>query len=188
MTARRLAFTNKKVRGIPRRLRAIKIWAESLAGKYPLNLSPEDRYWNLKIPALLTLVQGKQTSVKIQSICAQQLINAAHRIYLAKPNTSVKSRVTCCVVLPDMFASEICIYTSEEYFKEQVSDGPSRFGVLERVQGKSLAQMWGLEIPTGFSEIGVSRTDENDDGISFVSEHWYFGEIGKPTIQHGLAR
>jgi hypothetical protein len=179
MTARRLALTNKKVRGIPRRLRSLARWAESWTGEFPSDLNPDDGYWNVKIPVLLTLIQGKQTSIEIQSFCAQQLIYAAHRVYLAKPDSSNAFRVTCCVTLPSMFSSEVCVFTSEEYFKEHTNNGRNRFGMLEKIQYKSLAKMWSLEIPKGFSEIGIMRTDEDENGHSCISEHWYFGEVSK---------
>jgi hypothetical protein len=177
MTARRLALTNKKVRGIPRRLRALGRWSESWDQRFPSDLSVDDRYWNVKIPVLRTLVQGKQTSIGIQSFCAQQLINAAHKIYLAKPETSTSFRVTCGIVLPDMFASELCIFTSEDYFNEHTLNGKGRFGELQKIQGRSLAEAWNLTVPGGFFEIGVLRTDEDEDGKPCWSEHWYFGEV-----------
>lgn len=179
MTVRRLALTNKRVRGIPRRLRSLARWAESWTGEFPSKLNPNDRYWNTKIPVLLTLIQGKQASIQNQSFCAQQLIKAAHKIYLSKPDASEAFRVTCCISLPDMFSSEICIFTSEEYFGEHTNSGRSCFGMLARIQDKSLAKLWDLEIPKGFSEIGIQRTGEDEDGNPYISEHWYFGEVSK---------
>jgi hypothetical protein len=182
MTARRLSF-DKKLRGIPRRLKALKRWAETWSDYFPSNLRAEDRYWNVKIPVITSLVQGKQTSKELQSFCAQQLINATHKIYLAKPDAS-NYRVTCCIVLPDMFASELCIYIDENYFNEHTSNGLNRFGLLERIQDKSLAKEWGLEFPENFSEIGITRTMESDDGKIYVSENWYFGDLSPKRLTH----
>lgn len=39
MTARRFSFSNKKLRGIPRRLRALTRWKKSLSGYYPSQLT-----------------------------------------------------------------------------------------------------------------------------------------------------
>lgn len=80
-----------------------------------------------------------------------------------------------------MFASELCIYTDENYFNEHTSNGINRFGLLEKIQGKSLAQEWGLEIPQGFSEIGILQTMEGDDGKIYVYENWYFGDVSPKT-------
>ena len=52
-----------------------------------------------------------------------------------------------------------------------------RFGKIEKIGGKSLAQEFGLELPEGFNELGILRTEEDDDGNPYISEQWYFGEI-----------
>src|SRR5690606_18154730 len=39
MTARRFSFSNKKLRGIPRRSRALTRWKKSLSGYYPSQLT-----------------------------------------------------------------------------------------------------------------------------------------------------
>ncbi len=181
MTARRFSLSNKKLRGIPRRLRALARWKNSFSGYYPNQLTPEEKYWNYKIPVYRNLVEGKQTTKSIQAFCAQQLIDAAHLIYKAKPQDAKHSRVTCVISLPCMFSSELCIYTSEEYFKEHAAEHTGRFGKIERIQGKSLAQEYGLELPEGFNELGVLRINEDDDGNPYISQHWYFGEVH----QHG---
>lgn len=177
MTARRFSFSNKKLRGIPRRLRALTRWTKSLSGYFPSALTAEEKYWYYKIPVHRNLVEGKQTSKSIQAFCAQQLIDAAHHIYKAKPQDTEYSRVTCVISLPCMFTSELCIYTSEEYFNEHTVAQIGRFGKIEKIQGKSLAQEFGLVLPEGFNELGVLRTDEDDDGNPCISEQWYFGEV-----------
>lgn len=46
MSMRQLAFTNKKLRGVTRRVRSLKRWSESSGGYFP-DLSEGDRdYWN----------------------------------------------------------------------------------------------------------------------------------------------
>ncbi|WP_082045908.1 MULTISPECIES: DUF3916 domain-containing protein [Pseudomonas] len=177
MTARRFSFSNKKLRGIPRRLRALARWKKSFSGYFPSQLTPEEKYWNYKIPVYRNLVEGKQTTKSIQAFCAQQLIDAAHHIYKAKPQDAEYSRVTCVISFPCMFSSELCVYTSEEYFKEHTVEQIGRFGKIERIQGKSLAQEFGLELPEDFNELGVLRIDKDDDGNPYISEHWYFGEV-----------
>lgn len=77
---RRIAFSNKKIRNTPRRLRALKAWAASYEGYFPKDLPIDQGYVNCKIPVLETLVEGKQTTFAIQKECAQQLINTAHHL------------------------------------------------------------------------------------------------------------
>jgi len=181
MSIRQLALSNKKLRGIPRRLRSLKKWSMSYASKFP-GISDYDYscgYWNVKIPVHLSLVQGKQTNRSIQSFCAQVLIDAAYDVYLAKPSHENNIRVTCCIVLPDMFSSELCLFTSEEYFNEHTRPGNNYFGQLSLLNDRSLIKEWGLKLPSGFSELGVLRVSENDEGEFYSSEHWYIGEVSK---------
>lgn len=180
---RRLSLTNKKLRGVPRRLRSLKRWSESYESYFP-NVYESDYisgYWNAKIPVDMALVQGKHTDVGIQSCCAQMLIDAAYHIYNAKV-AGDDVRVTCCIVLPDMFASELCIFTAEEYFLLHTSEGKSRFGQITVLKDRSLEKEWELDLPDGFSEVGILRVDEDEDedeeGNPYYSEHWYFGEVG----------
>lgn len=176
---RRFAFTNKKLRGIPRRLRSLKRWTESCESFLP-DISDDDYkagYWNEKIPVDMALVQGKQTHAGIQSLCAQALIDAAYKIYHAKPADD-DVRVTCCIVLPDMFASELCLFTAEEYYNLHTTKGTSRFGEITLLHDRSLATEWSLHLPDGFSELGVLRTEVTEEGNVYCSEHWYLGEVG----------
>lgn len=178
---RQLAISNKKLRGMPRRLRSLKRWSESYASKFP-EINSEDYsygYWNVKIPVHFSLVQGKQTSRDIQSYCAQALINAAYEIHQAKPANKNDIRVTCSIVLPDMFSSELCLFTSEEYFDMHTSPGVNVFGQLSLLRDRSLIREWGLKLPRGFSELGILRVCENDEGELYHSEHWYIGEVSK---------
>ncbi|CAI1094371.1 DUF3916 domain-containing protein [Serratia plymuthica] len=181
MTMRRLALSNKKLRGIPRRLRSLKKWSESYESHFP-DIQGSDYsygYWNVKIPVHLALVQGKQTNSNIQSFCAQALIDAAYNIYRARGDNGSNIRVTCCIVLPDMFSSELCLFTSEEYFNEHTQVGNGFFGQLSLLSDRSLIKEWNLKLPNGFSELGVLRVSENDEGELYHSEHWYIGEVNK---------
>ena len=168
----------KKLRGIPRRIRALRRWASSADKYYPSDSELCDKYWNYKIPVMRSMVEGKHSTLELKSICAQELINATHYIFLAKPKTAdTKSRVTCCICIPEMFSSEICIFNSDEYFKEHTTEGLGRYGKIENITGKSIIDVLGLIIPDDFKELGIMRTFEGDDGIIYTSEHWYIGEV-----------
>ncbi|RPD97562.1 DUF3916 domain-containing protein [Candidatus Pantoea deserta] len=178
---RQLAVSDKKLRGIPRRLRSLKKWSESYISNFP-TIADEDYsygYWNVKIPVHFSLVQGKQTSRNIQSYCAQMLINAAYDLYQSKPADKDEIRVTCSIVLPDMFSSELCLFTSEEYFNMHTQPGNNIFGQLSLLHGRSLVKDFNLELPKGFAESGILRACENDEGEIYLSEHWYIGEVNK---------
>lgn len=154
----------KKLRGVPRRLRALKRWSEGFAGDFPSRetLALTNRYYNWKIPVDANLVEGRQATRDIQRTCAQRLIDACGHLLADKPEFARETRVTCVVCLPDMFISEVCIYLDEAYYRGHITGG--------RIVGRRLSAEWGLELPEGVDELGV----EVDDG----GERWYFGEVG----------
>ncbi|MGE8101471.1 DUF3916 domain-containing protein [Pseudomonas fluorescens] len=174
---RRIAFSNKKVRNIPRRLRALAAWAASYEGYFPDELPVEQGYANRKIPVLETLVEGKQTTFAIQKECAQQLINAAHHLLQARPEDTINCRIVASILTPDMFSSEICIYTDMSRYRGHVLPFDYEHFCQTRITDKSLATEWGLIVPAEMNEVGFHFVHEDEDGQKFESEHWYFGEV-----------
>lgn len=175
---RRLSLTNKKVRGVARRLRALHKWSDSFSGWFPDELNSTDRYCNWKLPVLSGLVEGKQTTQAVQAECAQRLINACAHLIAAKPHWANNCRVTCSVVLPDMFSSEVCIYLDEDYYQGHVREGVYEYGTTTRIQSKSLAQEWGLTLQPGINELGVLLDySSKEDDWSLQGERWFYGEV-----------
>ncbi len=175
---RQISLTEKKVRGVPRRLRALKKWAECFSGWFPEGLEAESRYCHWKIPVLSSLVEGRRAKRPIQIECAQRLIEATGHLIASKPAYANKFRVTCVICLPDMFSSEICIYLQEDYFQSMTAESVGRGGTTITIKERSLAEEWGLTLPEGVSELGVAvdyRSEEDD--WSLVGERWYFGEV-----------
>lgn len=173
MTQRRLALSDKKIRNIPRRLKALAAWASDFEGYFPDELTLEDKYCNWKIPVLTTLVEGKQATNPIRKECAQQLINAAGHLHLARPANTISCRVVANIVLPNMFSSEICIYTNLDYHRSHVSPVSSE----NCIRGKSLAEEWGLVLPEWMAERGTRCSGTDSDGEPYEVEQWYFGEV-----------
>jgi len=177
---RKLVNPNKKLRGIPRRLRSLKIWSESFANNYPTDnqLDPVDAYWNYKIPVDLNLVEGQHSTPEVKRACAQELINACYRLMSAKPKTSGYSRVTCVVCLPNLFTSELCIYRELEYFESHTIGHKNEYGESKVIVGRSLANEWSLVLPNGVQERGVSHNFHSpEDDWQDTGECWYFGEL-----------
>jgi len=175
---RRLSLTNKKVRGVGRRLRALHKWSDSFAGWFPGELDPKERYCNWKIPVLSGLVEGKQAKQVILAECAQELINACAHLMAAKSQSAGTYRVTCSIALPDMFSSEVCIYMDEDYYQGHVKEGTYEFGSITCLREKSLANDWALKLPPGVEELGVYLNFSSiEDDWSLLGERWFFGEV-----------
>ena len=173
---RQLALTNKKLRGIPRRLRALKRWSESFQGCFPEGLSEQDRYRNIKIPVNAAIFAPRPGALSIRKVCAQLLLDACARLHEAKMRRGIPWRVVTTVCVSDMFSSEICVYTSEAYFQSHVQASENATGKTSIISGRSLAREWGLVLPAGFEERGLSydyRGFQDKDDWD-VREDWYF--------------
>ena len=195
--SRRLVPHSKKLRGVPRRLRAIRRWPDEVATSFPPDeeLQPENKYWNWKIPVDLNLVESRWTTDEISRVCAQILIDACARLAAAKPTSANNYRITGVFCFPDIFTSELCIYLSEDYFLSHVSPSSNEYGQTTLIQGRSISDDWGLTLPEGFAEVGLT-VDYHDPESDWhlVGERWYFGEVAhdansslKPTPLHGPA-
>jgi hypothetical protein len=177
---RKLINPNRKLRGIPRRLRSLRIWSDSFANNYPTDnqLDPGDSYWNYKIPVELNLVEGRHSTLEIKRACAQELINACSHLISAKPKSNGFSRVTCVICIPDMFTSELCIYLDQEYFESHTIGHKNEYGEARVIQGRSLASEWNLTLPSDMGERGVSKNFHSLEGEwQDTGECWYFGEL-----------
>ncbi|WP_231124070.1 DUF3916 domain-containing protein [Burkholderia vietnamiensis] len=171
-------MSEKKLRGIPRRLRAVKKWPERLLSCIPGNVwNANEPYWNWKIPVHHSLVLGRYATPATRRACAQGLIDASAHLLARKPAEIRSARVTCAICLPDMFASEVCVYLDEDYFSAQVHEGENVFGERKFIRDRKLSSEWALHVPTGISELGIIVKNLDEDGRSFEYECWYFGEI-----------
>jgi hypothetical protein len=162
-------------------MRALRQWAASFANYFPSaqELAENPRYWNWKIPVDSGLVEGRYTTPELQQECAQLLIDACSSLIGAKPEWAKSHRVTCCICLPDIFTSEICIYSDEDYYQGKVSRSSSEYGYQEPIESRSLAAEWGLALPRNATEIGVLWRYDASDSVEdhYVSEHWMYGEV-----------
>lgn len=173
MSQRRLALSNKKVRNIPRRLRALAAWAADFEGYFPPELTQEEKYCNWKIPIHMSMVEGKQATPELRRACAQHLINAVEHLRKSRPPHAIDCRVVAAICLPSMFSSEICIYTDLEYHRGHIPyEGSDCIDTSE-----SLAREWGLILPASMKERGLRYTVEDWEGKPYEGERWYFGEV-----------
>jgi hypothetical protein len=173
--ARRLISSRKKLRGVPRRLRALRTWANTFKGYFPAKseLHPADHYWNLKLPVDLNLVESRWTTDEIRTACAQALVDAAEHLFSAKPEWASGYRVTASVTVDSLFSSEVCIYLDEAYFLSHASPNESN----EALAGRSLSQAWGVQLPPAFGEVGLRTYNESDEGEKIPKESWWWGEV-----------
>lgn len=185
---RRLSLTNKKLRNIPRHLRAITRWAESFEDCFYEELSSPPDYVNLRIPVIENLVEGKQTTPDILTHCAQQLINVAGHLFKARSDDAPECWIVACIMVPDMFSSRVCVYTDKGRYLGHTQPFDYEYFRQIRITGQSLACEWGLVVPPGLHEVGFQFIHEDEEGNTFESEHWYFGEVSTTDDDPGAGR
>ncbi len=176
-------YRQRKLRGIPRRLRALRKWAKDFSGKYPselqVALNKNPKYWNWKIPVARALVVGPYTTTAIQRECAQLLINACSFLMAARPVWAAQHRITCLICIPDVFTSEVCIYFDESYYQSKAAPAVNEYGCQELIAKRSLVDEWALCLPDAVAELGIfwrhdASANEDDH---YVSEHWMYGDV-----------
>lgn len=170
-----------KLRYAPRGLRYLQRWSDRFGDYFPAeeDVRENPRYWNEKIPVYAALVDRPTTNAAIQRECAQRLIDACAHLMAAKPASLSHVRVTCCIVLPDMFGSELCLYIDEAYYRDHVKPGPRDHGSATSLGPRSLASEWGLRVPPGMHELGIAIDyPETAAYCGWASDLWYFGELG----------
>ena len=126
-------------------------------------------------------MEGRHARHKGEAQAAQALINACNRVIRSKPADKRAYRVTATVCVPDLFTSELCIYSSEEYFQSKVVPCEDGQGSIREITGRSLAKEWGLRLPEGMAELGVvwNFTKSGDPDDHYVGEHWVYGEVSQ---------
>lgn len=173
---RRLAIKpSKKLRGISRRLRALRKWSESFYNYFPNSFPDGELYWNWKIPVHASLVEGKFSSDEIRRECAQYLIDACSFLIQAKPLEFAHVKIVARICSLGMFGSEVCIYVDEDYYKSHTTqDEYSK----QLSKGRKLSEEWRLKIPEGFGErLVVWEYTDDEDGEIYRGEDWFFGEV-----------
>ncbi len=164
---RQIAITRKKLRGIPRRLRALDRWADSFAGFVRPRSDQGERFCNARIPVHIDLVEGRQTNRRIQAQCVAAMLRAAsHMSRAAGVVRPDYYRVACVFNWPRLHESEVTVFYDAGYYAGFMHD-------RNALAPRSLAGSLGLALPEGFVESGCDITQPED--VRTV-ELWCIGE------------
>lgn len=164
---RQIATTAKKLRGIPRRLRALERWADGFAGFVQPRSAEDERFRNCKIPVHIALVEGRHTHRRIQAQCVAAMLRAAEHLARAA-GTERRSyyRVACLFNWPRLHDSEVTVF-----FDETCYAGFMRG--RNALAPRSLTAALGVALPAGFIECGSDITQPED---TQPVELWCIGE------------
>lgn len=184
----------RKQGGLPARLYALwslRKWAAGFSGRFPSarEFAGNSRYWNEKVATDHCLLEGPTATHGAQRECAQLLIDACAHLIRAKPRGRPDMRVTCCVSIPDLWSSEICVYLDEAYFAGHAVPSSHERGKVSLIGNRSLAQEWGLLLPPGVFERGIHVDyPETATHEGLTCDRWYYGEVAIDGSSAGLAR
>ncbi|MNE61156.1 hypothetical protein D3C80_1563490 [compost metagenome] len=165
---RQIALSNKPLRGIHRRLRALEYWASSFRDQFYPRSEHMERYTHWKIPVHEALVQGPQARIEIQAFCIQQLLEAASHLSNAADHSQGYYRVACLLVWPWVHQSEITLFYDRDYYL-------GFLGETSSLKPERISHVLALHTPAHFIEHGHDVTQHDDE----VAVQWWC--IGEPA-------
>ncbi|WP_256572898.1 MULTISPECIES: DUF3916 domain-containing protein [unclassified Pseudomonas] len=168
ITLRQIALSDRKLRGIPRRLRALERWAAKFNGRFYPHIHKSERYAHWKIPVINSLVQGPHAHIEVQAFCIQQLLEAAAHLSRAADRSQGYYRVACLLVWPFVHQSEVTVFYDRDYYL-------SFLGQHNTLAPLRLSDRLALNVPESFIEHGHDVTQSDDE----VDVHWWC--IGEPA-------
>lgn len=169
----RLQFmaSKSKLRGVPRRLRTLRRWADSFEGWFPgdhdLRVDGGGRLcWYQKVPVDWRLGQSQ----RLRSASAQCVLDAGSNLLSARPSTVSHDAGALIGSTSHIFGSEVFVYAEPVELEG------------EPILDRSLAHDWGLRIPPNLVEYGRRRSFYDDDPPSetFVDEVWWYLSGDRP--------
>ena len=165
---RQIALSNKPLRGIPRRLRALERWAASFREEFYPRSEHMERYSHWKIPVHEALVEGPQARIEVQAFCIQQLLEAANYLSEAADHSQGYYRVACLLTWPWVHQSEVTVFYDRDYYL-------GFLGETNALMPERISDALALHIPASFIEHGHDVIHPEDQ----VAEQWWC--IGEPA-------
>ena len=159
---RQIALSNKPLRGVHRRLRALEHWACSFRDQFHPRSVHMERYTHWKIPVHEALVQGPQARIEVQAFCIQQLLEAASHLSNAADRSKGYYRVACLLVWPWVHQSEITLFYDRDYYL-------GFLGETNSLKPERISHALALRTPAHFIEHGHDVTQSEDE----VAIQWW---------------
>lgn len=163
---RKIALSNKQLRGIPRRLRALERWASGFRDEFYPRSERMERYAHWKIPVHEALVEGPQARIEVQAFCIQQLLGAAGHLSRAADRSQGYYRVACLLTWPWVHQSEVTVFYDRDYYLRFL-------GETNALMPERISDALALHLPTDFIEHGHDVT-QGDEEVAV--QWWCIGE------------
>lgn len=137
---------------------------------------PEYDYWHFHLPVSPDFLDSPDTPTDIRKLCVQTLIDRAHHLATSAPPDEVPTRVVVAVGLPKLASSQIMVFFGSDYFESFFTRDSPRQVWTPLEEKRSLAREWALQIPDGFTELGILQ-EVGEPSLSFSEEIWFIGQM-----------
>lgn len=168
----------KKVRGLKKKCSAmVKAIAEQ-TNHFPVEYSSEE-YWHCHLPVAQSFIDSTHTPRSVRKLCIQAMIDRANFLAQHKHQTAINCRVICLVSLPDLWASEIIIFFTQDYFEKFFNrNSPWQKWIL--LNDRDITKEYNLIIPNSFQVKGYKHEGYDEDNpkfLTYTGEIWAIGEL-----------
>ncbi|OCA85077.1 DUF3916 domain-containing protein [Pseudobacillus wudalianchiensis] len=168
-------MSDKKIRGLKRKTKKMIERIEQETETFPSEFY--NGYWHLHIPAAQSFISSSKIPLSIKRACMQTLLDRTEHLIKIKPQYNEKLRVVAAIDLPDLWNSQIIVFTGDRHFKGffDRDDGEQRWTPLSKK--RDIEKEWSLSIPAGVETLGIREDLTEEDGEKFESEIWFVGEL-----------
>jgi hypothetical protein len=168
-------MSDKKVRGLKRKSRSMVNRLEQETMKFPSDFY--NGYWHLHLPVAQDFIASIKTPKAIKRLCIQTLLDRAEHLKRIKPPSNQKFRIVVAIDLPDLWNSQIIIFSGDSHFKGFFDRNDDYQKWIPLSVDRNMASEWDLSIPDSMSCLGIREEIKDEDAELFENEIWFVGEL-----------
>ncbi|WP_374722902.1 DUF3916 domain-containing protein [Peribacillus tepidiphilus] len=168
-------MSDKKVRGLKRKTKNMVKRIEEETIKFPSDFY--NGYWHLHLPVSQDFISSNKTPLSIKRLCIQTLLDKAEYLVSIKPPTLEKLRVVIAIDLPDLWNSQIIVFSGDSHFKGFFERNDDYQKWIPLSMERNIVSEWDLLVHKGMDILGVREEITDEGGEKFESEIWFVGEL-----------
>ena len=168
-------MSDKKVRGLKRKTKNMVKRIEQETIKFSSDFY--NGCWYLHLPVAQDFISSNKTPFAIKRLCIQTLLDRAEYLVSIKPFALEKLRVVVAIDLPDLWNSQIIVFSGDSHFKGffERNDDYQKWIPLSRE--RYIVSEWNLSVSKGMDILGIREEITDEGGEQFESEIWFIGEL-----------
>ncbi|MGM0878264.1 MAG: DUF3916 domain-containing protein [Bacillota bacterium] len=166
---------NKKLRGVKRKTKNMVNRIEQETIKFPSDFY--NGYWHLHLPVAQDFISSSKIPYGVKRLCIETLLSRAKHLIKIKPNTLETVRVVVSIDLPDLWNSQIIVFSGDSHFKGFFDRYDEFQKWMPLSKKRSFESEWGINIPENMNVLGFKEEIINDDLDIYEAEIWFIGEL-----------